>query len=247
MVALRRWRRAQVKELSEWLEPGTVEGEIDEFRRKYAAVFDELARVLSIGGATRILDVGCGPCGITSLWGTGRKVGIEPNVAGYAGIARWSDLRPVRAMGEALPFAAGAFDIAVCRNVIDHTLDPRAVIAEVRRVLRPGGALLLACYVHPRFVAAVKRAGEASRVFRNEAHPHVFTERSLDALGTSSGFRRVRAWTIHEGTHPTDYGKSGPPETDGNPLHRAVVLANRRLFANRWFVRERLLWLERLP
>lgn len=45
--------------------------------------------------------------------------------------------------GEQLPFRAGSFDAVVCSEVIEHVADPAALIAELHRVLRPGGRLLL--------------------------------------------------------------------------------------------------------
>jgi SAM-dependent methyltransferase len=50
----------------------------------------------------------------------------------------------VRAVGEALPFADGAFDHVVSFWSLNHTADPEAVVNAAHRVLRPGGHLLLA-------------------------------------------------------------------------------------------------------
>ncbi|KPF79696.1 ubiquinone biosynthesis methyltransferase UbiE [alpha proteobacterium AAP81b] len=44
--------------------------------------------------------------------------------------------------GEALPFAAASFDTLVCCLTLCSVADPPAVLAEVRRVLRPGGRFL---------------------------------------------------------------------------------------------------------
>jgi 2-polyprenyl-6-hydroxyphenyl methylase/3-demethylubiquinone-9 3-methyltransferase len=44
--------------------------------------------------------------------------------------------------GEALPYAAAAFDAVVCVDVLEHVADLRQVVAEVARVLRPGGLFL---------------------------------------------------------------------------------------------------------
>ncbi len=40
---------------------------------------------------------------------------------------------------ERLPFAGGAFDLALCSNVLEHVPDPWAMIEELERVCRPGG------------------------------------------------------------------------------------------------------------
>lgn len=45
--------------------------------------------------------------------------------------------------GAQLPFADGFFDLVFCTQVLEYVADPHIVIAEIRRVLRPGGFLLL--------------------------------------------------------------------------------------------------------
>ena len=58
-----------------------------------------------------------------------------------------TDLNPKR--GEvvaditALPFAEEEFDVVLCSHVLEHVDDDRGALAEVARVLRPGGAALL--------------------------------------------------------------------------------------------------------
>jgi ubiquinone/menaquinone biosynthesis C-methylase UbiE len=44
---------------------------------------------------------------------------------------------------EALPFEDGAFDLVLCSQVIEHVLDPDTAAAELARVLRPGGTLVI--------------------------------------------------------------------------------------------------------
>ncbi|MGQ0501824.1 MAG: class I SAM-dependent methyltransferase [Panacagrimonas sp.] len=44
-----------------------------------------------------------------------------------------------------LPVRDGSFDLVVCFNVIEHLPDPAAALNEMRRVLAPGGVLLLGC------------------------------------------------------------------------------------------------------
>ncbi len=101
----------------------------------------------------RVLDVGCGTGNLLSLLAeSGARVetctGVDPAPA-MLGVAR-EKLRtsPIRggvlaATAEALPFADGAFGTAVSASSLHDWADPDAGLVEIRRVLRPGGELLL--------------------------------------------------------------------------------------------------------
>jgi SAM-dependent methyltransferase len=61
-------------------------------------------------------------------------VAVDPQLEG---------LTDVVATGEDLPFAGDFFDLAICAQVMTYVRDPRRVVGEIRRVLRPGGVALL--------------------------------------------------------------------------------------------------------
>jgi SAM-dependent methyltransferase len=70
-------------------------------------------------------------------------VGADPH-PGYLAAARrrHPDLALVK-VADRLPFADGAFDSVSMLDVLEHTSDEQAALMEVRRVLRPGGLLVL--------------------------------------------------------------------------------------------------------
>ena len=98
----------------------------------------------------RVLDLGCGMGGLAvALRGAGaRAVGHEPNRA-YGAIctlraARYGLSLPfVAAVGEALPFRDSAFDIVVCLDVLEHADSLEQTLAEIARVLTPGGQAIV--------------------------------------------------------------------------------------------------------
>lgn len=102
-----------------------------------------------------ILDVGCG----VGHWG--RLIGRALPAARVTGIDReplWVEKAGERAAAlgatdrfnyqvasaEALPFADSTFDLTTCQTVLIHMPDPARVIAEMARVTRPGGLVVVA-------------------------------------------------------------------------------------------------------
>jgi SAM-dependent methyltransferase len=90
----------------------------------------------------KILDLGCGDGShMELLTSGGRVIGMDVSFA-YARQAH--HLAPVVvAAGENLPFADASFDLVYLSHVLHHAIDHRAVLSEVERVLRSGGALML--------------------------------------------------------------------------------------------------------
>jgi len=99
------------------------------------------AESLARGGCA--IDLGCGTgYGTAELASAGWRVVGMDRVA-PAARARSSSARFVRGDLEQLPFAARSFDTVTSFQVIEHLADPRAYLAQIARVLAPGGVLLL--------------------------------------------------------------------------------------------------------
>lgn len=49
----------------------------------------------------------------------------------------------VQADASTLPFAAGSFDAVLCSEVLEHIREPRLVLQQIERILKPGGVLLI--------------------------------------------------------------------------------------------------------
>jgi SAM-dependent methyltransferase len=115
-----------------------------------AAVRARIEAVRPIAPDARVLEVGCGAHGLIFCFGTSEGVGVDPLADHYAALfpAWQSRARTVAAYGEALPFGDAEFDLVLCDNVVDHAEGPGRIVAEMARVLRPGGLLYFTVNVH---------------------------------------------------------------------------------------------------
>ena len=119
---------------------------------------------LGLRDGDRVLDLGCGfgrhafeaarrGADVVAL-DAGRDE-VEGVAATFAAMLEAGELRPtdvhtaaVQADAMHLPFADGAFDRVVCSEVLEHIPDDRGAMAELARVLRPGGTMAVTV---PRF------------------------------------------------------------------------------------------------
>jgi SAM-dependent methyltransferase len=69
---------------------------------------------------------------------------LEGRIRRYVAVdLRQTPLVNVVARGEQIPLASAQFDLVICTQMLEYIPEPVAVIAEIYRVLRPGGVLLL--------------------------------------------------------------------------------------------------------
>jgi len=121
---------------AEWWIDGFTAGADPEYEEQ---ILPLAARELA--GAQRVLDVGCGDGQVSRLAAKlgAQVVGIDPtwncvSVAQQRGGGVFA-----RAGAAQLPFADGTFDAVIACLVFEHIRDVDSAIAEVARVLRPGG------------------------------------------------------------------------------------------------------------
>jgi len=146
-------------------------------------------RWLAGGARGRVLEVGCGTGRNLPLYGDGAAlvVGLDPAHGALRSARRRAPGVPlVVASAEALPFRAGAFDTVVSGLVFCSVADPKRGLAEVRRVLAPGGSLRMMEHVRSRRPLVAKLQDLVQPAWtrvQGGCHPNRDTERSVAAAG----------------------------------------------------------------
>lgn len=103
----------------------------------------------------QVLDVACGPglvtqCALDLVGTSGSVIGLDPSIGMLHEAQKGPCRNLVRGVGERLPFPDGHFDFLSMGYALRHVPDLRSAFAEYRRVLKPGGIVLLLEISRPR-------------------------------------------------------------------------------------------------
>lgn len=121
-----------------WWQEGFTDGADAEYEEQILPLAREV-----LAGAERVLDIGTGEGQIARLLvrdGAGLVVGVDPTVAQIqVAHERGGGAHYARTDADALPFADNTFDAVVVCLVFEHIPNHEPAIAEIARVLEPGG------------------------------------------------------------------------------------------------------------
>jgi len=144
----------------------------------------------AIGHGKRVLDLGCRSGALTRHFLEGNEVvGLDVDRSALAK-AEALGIEPVQAnVQDPLPFEDGSFDAVVAGELLEHLQFPDALVAEIRRVLRPGGVIV------GSVPNAYRLQGRLRFLFGrppedDPTHLHMFSPAALRAL--LSAFEDVR-------------------------------------------------------
>jgi SAM-dependent methyltransferase len=158
-----------------------------------ADILDLIRLAARLSPASRVLDVACGP-GLVSL-------ALAPHAAHVTGLDvtpamldKARDLQRQRGVAnvsweagraDALPHPDATFDAVVTRWSFHHLLDPAAALAEMVRVCRPGGRVVVADV----YTTTAEQAGEYDRLerLRDPSHAHALVLDEFRRLVRASG------------------------------------------------------------
>lgn len=93
-----------------------------------------------------------------------------------------------------LPFADGSFELAWASEVIEHVADTAPWLSEVRRVLAPGGRLLITTPSHGRLRVGLGGVERFSEPLGD--HLHLYTRNSLCRLLNEFGFGEIEVHAV---------------------------------------------------
>lgn len=166
------WQAGRMAELADWLGLQTPE-RIDSWRRR-----------------TRAVEVGPGPHPFLLVGEWKSQVAVDPLADGYRAEGLLCDLGPLVylcAAAEEIPLPGASADLVVTHNCLDHVDDPGAAVAEMGRLLAPGGLLWL-------FVDL--------RSATDDLHPHAFSVDLVRTMLTNAGLSPLRESEQAQGSAP---------------------------------------------
>ncbi|HEU5298874.1 MAG TPA: class I SAM-dependent methyltransferase [bacterium] len=156
-----------------------------------------VAGALALRGDESVLDVGCGTgivlAALAARHPGARLTGIDADPGmlerAAARTALGIPLRLILAYAQALPFRAGTFDAAVSTLIFHHlpTDVKRTALAEIARVLKPGGGFLLADFGRPE-TALQQVLLTAGSLFDGRANTRANLSGMMPALLADAGF-----------------------------------------------------------
>jgi 2-polyprenyl-3-methyl-5-hydroxy-6-metoxy-1,4-benzoquinol methylase len=158
-------------------------------------MYRELAEHLARRRPGRLLDWGCGWGQVTALL---REQGVDVAAYDYRedvdepttmALERFPEIEVlVSPEPVALPFDDGSFDTVLSCGVLEHVPDPDGSVAEIGRVLRPGGMFYVTNL--PNRYSYTEKGAKLLGLYYHGQLPHdrVYTKRSIERLVERHGF-----------------------------------------------------------
>lgn len=174
----RRWERAQA---AEW------KGFQSFFRvapkDRCRIVLETLPIALDFFEGKNVLEVGCSPLAmIHQIEKYCFKVAVDPLAHKYK---NYYDLavHHIRGIGESLPFSNETFDVIICDNTLNHVLNPKLTLEEIKRVLKEKGAFIFWVHTFP-----LPKTLRSILSYINRPHPYHFSDSDALQLLRETGF-----------------------------------------------------------
>jgi ubiquinone/menaquinone biosynthesis C-methylase UbiE len=170
-------------------------------RERAAALAERLGRLLQLSGDERALDVGAGAGALAfALASRVREVvavELDEELAARARADAPANVEVIVADGEHLPFETASFDVAGTLRTLHHTPRPELLVAELARVTRPGGTILVVDQLAP----ADPLVGLDLTRFEHARDPsttRILADADMRGLFDSNSLKLLREEVVHE-------------------------------------------------
>jgi SAM-dependent methyltransferase len=168
----------------------TAEGVAAHGARQVATVREELARLLSLRGDERVLDVGTGAgvlaLAIAPLVGEVVGVDVVPELLAAARREAPANATFVEGDAELLTFESRTFDLVACRRTLHHVRRPELAVAGIARVTAPGGRVVVNDQIAPSDPLAAIELDRFERA-RDPSHTRTLSDADFRGLYDSNG------------------------------------------------------------
>jgi 2-polyprenyl-3-methyl-5-hydroxy-6-metoxy-1,4-benzoquinol methylase len=145
----------------------------------------------------KLLDYGCGYGDLAEAMSSGREVcGVDLDAVRVAYAQQeYAPIEFAQCTTTDAPYPDESFDVITSIVVLNFIPDATVHLRSIRRMLRPGGHVLLACKNHPRVQDAVRRVAGRGPLKR---HPCTRTPAEIRELLDSQGFDIVRQGQFYD-------------------------------------------------
>jgi ubiquinone/menaquinone biosynthesis C-methylase UbiE len=193
-----------------------------------AALADEVRRFVLPSGDERALDVGTGAGALAfALAPLVREVvgaDVVPELLELARerAAAFGNVSFVEADATSLPFERASFDLGATLRTLHHVPRPELVVAELSRVTRPGGRLLVIDQIAPNDPLAALELDRFERA-RDPSHTRLLPDVDLRSLFDANGLVLLRSEAREEERELEAYLDLAACDGEGRERARALA------------------------
>jgi len=161
-------------------------------------IYDTASSVVKVGG--RALDVGCGNGQFAPYIKDKFNEIYGAEIAKEAALIaqKQNVLTSLMDLNVSLSYKGNTFDAVTCLDVIEHVLDPGSLIAEMYRVLRPDGQLVLTTpnirnfrNIYTLIFRGIFPQTSPDTFVWGGGHLHFFTRKDIKNIFKKAGFKRM--------------------------------------------------------
>jgi len=161
----------------------TTEKPLTEFPLKLA---EYIIKRFNLKPKSKFFEIGCGRCETLSAFS---KLGLD--VSGVDSSKRAKEFAPkniskleiLDISKDKLPFEDNEFDVIFTKSVIEHISDPKFLITEIFRVLKPGGIFIV---LTPDWIS------QMHTFYEDPTHVHPYQLKGLEDLFKMNGFKNIK-------------------------------------------------------